>query len=180
MIYRVGAPWCRSYFEMEMQAHMSAGLSCSGSWSWPFMRRAVGMRGALSAAAILQYISVVLERCTNAGIGLVCIAVASSQSLRALLCLHQEEATLDCAGSFAPFPHMPGRRVVWLVENSELLTLNTYGLCVFLELVGDTKCRCKFSWSTALVPPWRLRDCSVVTSVPAFLFLFFWKGREFG
>ena len=46
---------------MEMQAHMSAGLSCGGSWSWPFMRRAVGMQGALSAATILQYISVVLE-----------------------------------------------------------------------------------------------------------------------
>ena len=145
---------------MEMQTHMSAGLSCGGSWSWHFVCRAVGMQGALSAATILQYISVVLERCTNAGIGLVCIAVDSSQSLRALLCLHQEEATLDYArfsrartSSFAPFPHLPGRRVVWFVENPELLTLNTYGLCVFLELVGDMIRRCKFSWSTGLIPP---------------------------
>ena len=122
------------------------------------MRRAVGMQGALSAATILQYISVVLEHCTNVGIGLVCIAVDSSQSLRALPCRHQEEATLDYAclsraraSSFAPFPHMQGKGR--FVENSELLTLNTYGLCVFLELVGDMKRRCKFSRSTGLIPP---------------------------
>ena len=33
----------------------------------------------------------------DAGIGVTCIAPGSSQSLRALLCLHQEEATLDYA-----------------------------------------------------------------------------------
>ncbi|CAJ1428912.1 unnamed protein product [Effrenium voratum] len=32
LIFRAGAPWCRSYFEMEMQAHMSAGSSCGCSW----------------------------------------------------------------------------------------------------------------------------------------------------
>ena len=65
-----GCTAVRSSFEMEMQAHMSAGSLCGGSWSWSFMRRAVGTQGALSATNILQYISVILERCANAGTGL--------------------------------------------------------------------------------------------------------------
>ena len=63
---------------------------------------AAGTQGAVSAAYILQHTSVVLQRCTSAGSGswlvqlmsLVLIAMDSSQSLFALLCLHQEEATL--------------------------------------------------------------------------------------
>ena len=61
--------------------------------------RAVGARGALRAAYILHYISVILERFGNGPVvhaaGLVFIAVDSLQSLCALLCLHQKGATLD-------------------------------------------------------------------------------------
>ena len=50
--------------------------------------------------------------------------------------------SLACRGRRVVREALPSKSI-WFVKNLELLTLNTYGLCVFLELVGGLKCRCK-------------------------------------
>ena len=49
---------------------------------------------------------------------------------------------------------LPGKSI-WFEEKLKLPALNTYEFCVFQELVGDMKCRRKFSWSKgAAFSPW--------------------------
>ena len=84
---------------------------------------------------------------------------------------------LTCRGERVIREALPSMSI-WFVENLELLTLNTYGLCVFLELVCDMKCGCIFSWSKGLLSPrgayataaWlpRRRDSSSSSSGRAF------------